>query len=373
MESAKRASEIHKKRTGRYYRITEETVINEQMYEEEDDTPRYRLAANLHLPNTLLQQRAQALMSIQMENRRLLGQAVNSTLQHNAQFGNQAQFVSPGMMQMPQGFQYPMPSPQIFNQSPQTPTFSQGPPTPMSYTPHSPYTASNDNIRQSFHQRSASIAEVPQYRPSAHNSPEESHTRRMSMPPQNAPSMSKSMPSAVDTAFDSSESSPTTPMAPPPKSSSTYDPSYQSMANMMGPLTTELPRETRQLLDSGIWPNVDGSTFDRMMQNPSDPMYNQPVMYNYRPNSSKGSNNTSVGLDQTLSATPQDANLNATSTENTYGCGYDDSSSFLTFDNMDSFNAFSSGANSARHTPGEEWTSFLDNDMFGDGQYGAPV
>lgn len=376
MESAKRASEIHKKRTGRYYRITEETVINEQMYEEEDDAPRYRLAANLHLPNTLLQQRAQALMSIQMENRRLLGQAVNSTLQHNAHQhnNNQAQFVSPGMMSMPQGFQYPMTSPTMYNQSPQTPTFNQGPQTPMGYAPQSPYTT-NDSMRQSFHQRSASIAEVPQYRPSAPNSRKNSQTRRMSMPLQNPPIISKSTREAVDSAVDSVGSSPKTPMGPLSRNNSSYDPSYQSMGNALGPLTTELPRETRHLLDSGLWTNMDSSTFDRMMQNPNDPMYQQqPLMYNYRPNSSKGLNK-SAGLDQTLSSTPPDANLNATSNnELSYGYGYDDRTSMFGFDNMDGFNAFSSGANSARHTPAVEWGSFLtDGDMFGEGQYPAPV
>jgi len=36
MESARRASEIHKKRTGRALRVTEQDVVNEEMYEEED-------------------------------------------------------------------------------------------------------------------------------------------------------------------------------------------------------------------------------------------------------------------------------------------------------------------------------------------------
>lgn len=37
VESARRASEIHKKRTGKGFRITEQDVMNEEMYEEEDD------------------------------------------------------------------------------------------------------------------------------------------------------------------------------------------------------------------------------------------------------------------------------------------------------------------------------------------------
>ena len=381
MESAKRASEIHKKRTGRYYRITEETVINEQMYEEEDDTPRYRLAANLHLPNTLLQQRAQALMSIQMENRRLLGQAVNSTLQHNAQFGNQSQFVSPGMMSMPQfGNQYPMSSPQIFNQSPQTPTFHHSPQTPMNY-PHSPYPASPDGMKQNFHQRSASIAEPPQYRPSAHNSPVESQSRRTSMPPQIMPALSNESDKA-DSAVSSSTATPDTPAPYQQPNHPSYDPSYQNIGNMLGPLTTELAMETRQLLGSGIWPNIDESTYDRMMQHPNDPAYQQPFLYNYRPNASKAGKDvpTSAGLDQTLTSTPPPSSLNSTSNapEPIYGYGYNDNinhPTFFNYDSVDGYHAFSSGANSVHTTPPatEEWASFLDNDMFGEAQYGAGV
>ena len=37
LKSARRASEIHKRRTGRSLRVTEQDIINEEMYEEEDD------------------------------------------------------------------------------------------------------------------------------------------------------------------------------------------------------------------------------------------------------------------------------------------------------------------------------------------------
>jgi hypothetical protein len=55
VESARRASEIHKRRTGRSLRVSEEDVINEEMYEEEeDDLPHhYRyLSAHLHSQST---------------------------------------------------------------------------------------------------------------------------------------------------------------------------------------------------------------------------------------------------------------------------------------------------------------------------------
>jgi hypothetical protein len=50
VESARRASEIHKRRTGRSLRVTEQDVVNDEMYEEEDDLlpMQYRrLAAHL--------------------------------------------------------------------------------------------------------------------------------------------------------------------------------------------------------------------------------------------------------------------------------------------------------------------------------------
>lgn len=43
LESAKRASEIHKKRTGRALKITQEDVENEEMYEEEDGDLRHNM------------------------------------------------------------------------------------------------------------------------------------------------------------------------------------------------------------------------------------------------------------------------------------------------------------------------------------------
>src|ERR1700692_4222869 len=39
LESARRASEIHKRRTGKALRVTEADVQSEEMYEEEDDLP----------------------------------------------------------------------------------------------------------------------------------------------------------------------------------------------------------------------------------------------------------------------------------------------------------------------------------------------
>ncbi|KAJ3512293.1 hypothetical protein NM208_g15344 [Fusarium decemcellulare] len=50
VQSARMASEIHKKRTGKAFRITEEIVMKEEMYEEEDDDfPRSYRLLNQHM------------------------------------------------------------------------------------------------------------------------------------------------------------------------------------------------------------------------------------------------------------------------------------------------------------------------------------
>ena len=55
MESAHRASDIHKERTGRALRITEEDVINEDMYEEEEaDLPMQYQRLTAHLRDTAM-------------------------------------------------------------------------------------------------------------------------------------------------------------------------------------------------------------------------------------------------------------------------------------------------------------------------------
>jgi hypothetical protein len=62
MESARRASEIRKTRTGRALRVTEQDVINEEMYEEEDDrlsTQYQRLGTYLHTASFTFNKRPQ--------------------------------------------------------------------------------------------------------------------------------------------------------------------------------------------------------------------------------------------------------------------------------------------------------------------------
>jgi hypothetical protein len=80
MESARRASAIHEKRTGRALRITEADVINEEMYEEINDLPTEyrRLNAHLQTQSADFDRRLLAYLSCQMATR----QAVSNCWQN---------------------------------------------------------------------------------------------------------------------------------------------------------------------------------------------------------------------------------------------------------------------------------------------------
>lgn len=80
MESARRASAIHEKRTGRALRITEADIINEEMYGEINDLPTeyHRLNAYLHTQSAEFDRRLLAYLSCQMAMR----QAVSNCWQN---------------------------------------------------------------------------------------------------------------------------------------------------------------------------------------------------------------------------------------------------------------------------------------------------
>ncbi|CEJ91867.1 Putative Pc18g03370 protein [[Torrubiella] hemipterigena] len=66
VQSARMASEIHKKRTGKSFRITEEIVIKEEMYEEEDDIylrSYRRLGSNMQTSSANMNSRAEAFIN----------------------------------------------------------------------------------------------------------------------------------------------------------------------------------------------------------------------------------------------------------------------------------------------------------------------
>ncbi|KAI9782826.1 MAG: hypothetical protein M1839_004577 [Geoglossum umbratile] len=140
VESARRASEIHKRRTGRSLRVTEQDVINEEMYEEEDNNlpyPYRRLAAGLQTGSPDYNRRLAAYLTNQEAMRNALDQAVTSsyaqTYPNAPQFvQNQSMYQSPFAMQQTQQM--------FYNPPPYHPTLAA--PYPASHPPgltqHSP-------------------------------------------------------------------------------------------------------------------------------------------------------------------------------------------------------------------------------------------
>lgn len=99
VESARRASEIHKRRTGRSLRVTEQDVVNEEMYEEEDDDlpMQYRrLTAHLQTSNADFDRRLAAYLTNHVAMRTALGQAVTDSYgQPQPQAQPQSQYTNP--------------------------------------------------------------------------------------------------------------------------------------------------------------------------------------------------------------------------------------------------------------------------------------
>lgn len=361
---------------------------------------RYRhVTSHLPLEDGLLSRRLQSMLAVQLENQRLLGQAVNSTLQHNPQIQQHAQFVSPGMMQMSQ-FGYPnsmLPPQQQLNR------------TPSSYH-HNPYPQQQ---RPATHQRSASIAS-PQDLASiqTHQQPPKhlsADGRRMSSPANNLHAQTHPHPNALSnrsTSYQSNHASaPNTPAQHATSASPEQKTQQQSglsvsnnhfgasqqqeMDSPFAPLTTSLPMDTQQLLAGA----QGFPTFDLFgSQEPMKPQHQQPF-YSYKPNTGSGSMkayqpSSTAGLDQTLLGTALDTNLSnkadsaftdtPISTDSTslysamsdsgYGYGFDGS-----MFNFDAYNNTGSGLN----TPGNlsnynepMFNDFLESEMFGDGQAG---
>jgi hypothetical protein len=86
IESARRASEVHKKRTGRSLRVTEQDVINKEIYEEiydeeDDDLPsQYHLVtAHLQTKSTAFNQRLTAYLTGQVGPTSTVGQYLASS------------------------------------------------------------------------------------------------------------------------------------------------------------------------------------------------------------------------------------------------------------------------------------------------------
>ncbi|KAM0297587.1 hypothetical protein HYE67_007239 [Fusarium culmorum] len=146
VQSAKMASEIHKKRTGKAFRITEEIVMKEEMYEEEDDDfPRsYRLLkSNMQTPNAEFNARVDAYLTNRVAMSQLLSATEadwrnNEINQTFAQFFPQAQRQAQSMSHRWSTPGYSVPQPQNNHvSSPMEQHFDPNFQT-VNYAPHQP-------------------------------------------------------------------------------------------------------------------------------------------------------------------------------------------------------------------------------------------
>ncbi|MCJ1390886.1 hypothetical protein MMC18_003747 [Xylographa bjoerkii] len=288
VESARRASEIHKRRTGRSLRVTEQDVVNEEMYEEEDDDlpMQYRrLTAHLQTGSADFNRRLAAYLTNHVAMRSALDQAItNSYAQQypNApQFAHNQQTTYPSPLMSPQSMQQQSFRPQQFMQQQQQP-----PPPPHPYR-QSPYpTPGTPGFRQHSHNRSSMSAKSLDSagRPNASpiESGEKELDRRMSMPAPSTsptavrsphplqPSQTVGMPKQATFKTESENRAPLStipstsrPMGPPTTSSSVQQQvSTSSMPQYNGasyqdfsPFTMSLPPESQMLLGSTLDPN----------------------------------------------------------------------------------------------------------------------
>ncbi|KXT08583.1 hypothetical protein AC579_2600 [Pseudocercospora musae] len=368
VESARRASEIHKKRTGRSLRVREEDVMNEEMYEEEDDDlpMQFRRINALHPGlafNPAFSDRVNSYLAGQIGVRNYLHQAIYQANQ--SQYNNH--FLNPMMQQ--NAFQNPTMQPQAMNAGPQ-----------------SPWPMNMQNVHPSSHARSASIA-TPQGFASQQQSgtPNALDTRRMSF---NATSPGATSP-AISHSRSAQSSQPPTPhplvntgsspkqVPTPPHSKQTAAspvPSTASADQNIYPLTTTLPIESQQLLDGH-----PGFTVPCYQMTPGVPMPSMGA-YSYNPNGKSAKRDSGSGrqggLNQTLtpfypqntsphssfdepqSAASAPANLDFSFNQDMYG-GMNMSDSKYAF-NMD----FGSGTNSGQITPAAGLDSAWNPDDF---------
>lgn len=316
VESARRASEIHKKRTGRALRVTEQDVINEEMYEEEDDglpLSYRRLTAHLQTGSADFNRRLAAYLANQVAMRSAVDHMVHN--QYAAAFPNAPQYAhnnpnsfdnpflnnfvtppQPNQQQPQQSQQAPSPTQQQPQQLPSPQETTRSPPTPQVSSPISfratPYPPPQS--LKNAHSRAQSIAAASASRPNLTSPVVDS--RRLSMP---APQRQSSSPVQVKVE--------------PPQQQTTPQMTPQNFVPDTGPLTTTLPAESQMFFGAGFGLDPNDS-FTNMLMGGS--AHNNPwTSYNFDNNPSK--NHPSYnGLSATLA--PSDLDKTSTVTSNPY-------------------------------------------------------
>lgn len=281
VESARRASEIHKRRTGRSLRVTEQDVVNEEMYEEEDDDlplQYRRLTAHLQTGSADFNRRLSAYLTNHVAMRSALDQAITNS--YAQQYPNAPQFAhnqnvypSPFMAnnmpqpQSPSTFGQPYPTPGTPGYRPghhaRSASASHGTPT---YSPNMPAPSPVQTVPQMDHRRTSASSKSSSHSPTgAPATPQSMHMRPV-------------LPQTSSTFNLKQEGQSSQQMRAPPQQSPVQQ--QHSLGGMngysnMGPFTTALPTEAQMLLGSALDPN---DPFTSMLMAGSE---NLPQAYNH--------------------------------------------------------------------------------------------
>lgn len=279
MESARRASAIHEKRTGRALRITEADVINEEMYEEVNDLPTEyrRLNAHLQTQSAEFDRRLLAYLSCQMATR----QAVSNCWQNDPSHFD------------PRGASFSTPQ----EPSSYVPSASPATGNMIDYR-QSPYPLTTQDMpwRQQGHPASTYVPGFDQQFPQSMFSSSPSYGRHMSLPCNSTmqpPCSNSGVPmeglgsnniARVDSAVDMTDSPqhlqhPSLHNANTPKF---RNPSWQAQGeHSIEPLSTALPLDGQQFLTSSPQ-SFDANASHHQISSPSQNFTNR--RYSYNPN-----------------------------------------------------------------------------------------
>jgi hypothetical protein len=236
--------------------VTEQDVINEEMYEEEDDDlpMQYRrLTAHLQTGNADFNRRLSAYLTNHVAMRSALEQSISNS--YAQQYPNAAQFANQQSM---------FPSPMLTHQSQQQ--MMQQPQSPSMYrqAPYPSPRVQQQGFQPGAHNRSASIATPQELSASAHSPVINADTRRLSIP-----AVPATTGSPVQTRTLVSTAS-TTPQHKPSFPQGSFSQQYNqfpydiSFNNFNYPFSIALPAESQGLLGSTL--NMDDPLSQRMMQ-----------------------------------------------------------------------------------------------------------
>lgn len=284
VESARRASEIHKRRTGRSLRVTEQDVVNEEMYEEEDDDLPHqyrRLTAHLQTGSPEFNRKLSAYLTNHVAMRTALDQAITNS--YAQQYPNAPQFAhnnsfypSPFMannmpqQQSQQTYMQPYPTPGTPGYRPRHQArSSSGSHGTTSYSPHAPVPSPVQAAPQMDRRRPSSSSKS-----SPHSPPGATSTPQLMQ--QSRPATAHGSPDHNVKQEDSSSRQMRAPPQPSPPQQLQQSPlgTMNGFANM-GPFTTSLPMESQMLLGSALDPN---DPMTAMLMAGSE---NMPQPYNY--------------------------------------------------------------------------------------------